>query len=703
MMKRTTKYFTKSVFKEALTCPARLNYCNRDDYANQESTDEFLKALAEGGFQVGELAKVYYDVSPENDLSGSADDVAQRTKALLAAEQVTIAEAGFVFDRYFCRVDILRKNGDEIELIEVKAKSWNCEDGSFLTGKGAVRSGIRDYVYDVAFQKYVVCEALKALFPDRQFKVKAALMMADKGKVADCPRVNQYFKIEQKHDRPQIIRMPGAEQLKEREHLLTPFWEVDAICDDIIAGRTPEQESVLAGRQFVPFIKEMAERYCEQQQVFSDIKLGVKCFTCPYYKSDNADDVQKRDGYDECWRAATAGSAEPYTDYAARPLLETLWGGKGGQVKGKILESGRWFLDQITLDDLLPKTPKSEVKSGLEPYLRCWVQIALATGHPEKIVASEHLHDGIYLDIPNLKAEMAQWEFPLHMIDFETSAVALPFYEGMKPYESVAFQFSHHIIESNDGGKTYQIRHAGQWINEGTEFPNFEFVRQLKRSVGDKGTIFRYTNHENTILCHIREQLLARNDQPDTEELVRFIDSISHETGNKKDKRPIPERDMVDLWGVVKRFYYDPLMGGSNSIKVVLPSVLTRSTLLRKKYAQPIYGSEIPSLNFTSENPKTWIVEQAGEVLNPYKQLEDVFSYYAQTPQAAEKLLEMSDEMEKSVNNGGAALWAYGLLQFCQQAPEKKRAFIQALLRYCELDTLAMVFIWEFFNEMTHK
>lgn len=710
-MKRKPKYFTKSVFKEALTCPARLNYCNREEYANQDGADEFLKALAEGGFQVGELAKVYYGIAPENDLSGSADDVAQRTKALLTAEQVTIAEAGFIFDRCFCRVDILRKNGDEIELIEVKAKSWDCEEECFLKQKGAMKgavlSGIRDYVYDVAFQKYVVCEALKALFPDRQFKVKAALMMADKGKVADCPRVNQYFKIERKHDRPQIIRMPGAEQLKDQEHLLTPFWEVDAICDDIIAGRMPGQESVLAGRQFVPFIKEMAERYCEQQQVFSDIQLSTKCFKCPYYKSECLEDAQKLDGYDECWRAATAGSAEPYTDYTARPLLEALWGGEGPWVKGKILESGRWFLDQITLDDLLPKKPKSEVKPGLEPHLRRWVQIALATGHPEDVHEPAHLHDGIYLDIPNLKAEMAQWEFPLHMIDFETSAVALPFYEGMRPYENVAFQFSHHIIESHDGGKTYQIRHAGQWINEGLEFPNFEFVRQLKRSVGDKGTIFRYSNHENTILRHIREQLLARNDQPDTEELVRFIDSISHETGGKKDKKFIPERDMVDLCDVVKRFYYDPLMGGSNSIKVVLPSVLTRSALLRKKYAQPIYGTEIPSLNFTPENPKTWIVEQAGEVLNPYKQLEDVFSYYAQTPQAAEKLLkmsdEMSDEMEKSVNNGGAALWAYGLLQFCQQAPEKKRAFIQALLRYCELDTLAMVFIWEFFNEMTNR
>ena len=27
--------------------------------------------------------------------------------------------------------------------------------------------------------------------------------------------------------------------------------------------------------------------------------------------------------------------------------------------------------------------------------------------------------------------------------------------------------------------------------------------------------------------------------------------------------------------------------------------------------------------------------------------------------------------------------------------------FLQALLRYCELDTMSMVFIWEYFKEMT--
>jgi len=45
----------------------------------------------------------------------------------------------------------------------------------------------------VAFQKYVVTHALAQMFPGRSFHVRAALMMADKRKVADCPRVNQYF------------------------------------------------------------------------------------------------------------------------------------------------------------------------------------------------------------------------------------------------------------------------------------------------------------------------------------------------------------------------------------------------------------------------------------------------------------------------------------------------------------------------------
>lgn len=51
------KLFTKSAFKIALECPRKLYYYrNSDKYTNADADDEFLQALAEGGFQVGELA-----------------------------------------------------------------------------------------------------------------------------------------------------------------------------------------------------------------------------------------------------------------------------------------------------------------------------------------------------------------------------------------------------------------------------------------------------------------------------------------------------------------------------------------------------------------------------------------------------------------------------------------------------------------------
>ena len=37
----------------------------------------------------------------------------------------------------------------------------------------------------------------------------------------------------------------------------------------------------------------------------------------------------------------------------------------------------------------------------------------------------------------------------IRVIDFETSAVALPFYAGMRPYEQIAFQFSHHVMHAD--------------------------------------------------------------------------------------------------------------------------------------------------------------------------------------------------------------------------------------------------------------
>ena len=86
------------------------------------------------------------------------------------------------------------------------------------------------------------------------------------------------------------------------------------------------------------------------------------------------------------------------------------------------------------------------------------------------------------------------------MIDFETSAVAVPFYQGMRSYEDIAFQFSHHVIHG-DG----TIEHMPEYLNaERGHFPNFDFVRALRDQLSnDDGSVFRYAAHENTILNHI--------------------------------------------------------------------------------------------------------------------------------------------------------------------------------------------------------
>jgi hypothetical protein len=99
-----------------------------------------------------------------------------------------------------------------------------------------------------------------------------------------------------------------------------------------------------------------------------------------------------------------------------------------------------------------------------------------------------------------MRQAMATWRYPYHFIDFETSAVALPFHAGMRPYEQVAFQFSHHVMHA-DG----RVVHQTEFLNaKAGAFPNFEFIRSLHKALsGDQGTVFMWSPHENTILNKI--------------------------------------------------------------------------------------------------------------------------------------------------------------------------------------------------------
>ena len=678
------KLFTKSAFKIALECPRRLYYAYDSKlYANQDLTDDFLKSLADGGFQVGELAKVYYGVKGDADIDVLGyDEAIEKTKELFKNENINIAEAAFRYGNLFVRADIIEKKGNDITLIEVKAKSW--QSGDDFIKKKTIPTGIRPYIYDVAFQKYVVMKALKELYPDQEFTVKARLMMADKSKVASVDGLNQMFRIYKNGDRSYAQAderaWTVAGVVPEKERVLTAF-DVDQYCDMIIAGETGEQgkPDCMERMKFEQFVEVMSKHYCERTIAMTT--LGTKCFKCPFHREPGDKDTL-RDGYRECWKEMAKFTDDDFD----KPLLKDLSGRHIGSIKGKILKNHKYFMDEITYDDLKKSNdPDAPREHGLDNYERKWLQIAIATGKEDLLKDFEtDIKDGVYVDTDGLRKEMAKWKFPLHFIDFETSRSALPFYKGLRPYEQIAFQFSHHKVEMGADGE-YKVTHQTQYINAKKGFfPNFEFVRQLKKAVGeDEGTIFRYMEHENTVLNDIRRQLES-SEEDDKDELIAFIKSITNDA----------ERTMVDIAKSVLKYYYHPSMKGSNSIKDVLPAILNSSDLIKSKYSMPAYGTpEMPSLNL--EN-KVWIeYEEDGKtVKNPYKLLPSV-STYLDIPQEELDKMEMDEE---TVANGGAALAAYGKLQFSDT--QMSKALEKALLCYCELDTLAMVFIWEYFYDM---
>jgi hypothetical protein len=232
------------------------------------------------------------------------------------------------------------------------------------------------------------------------------------------------------------------------------------------------------------------------------------------------------------------------------------------------------------------------------------------------------------------------------------------------------------------------VRHSDEFLlADSGVFPNYEFVRALKNALGsDNGTVFMWSYHENTVLEKIAGQLETDpNPSADRAELVTFLRSLI-KNGS---------RAMVDLRVLSQKAYFHPHTKGSNSIKKVLPAVLSHSQFLKAIYSQPVYGDPggIRSLNYQKH---TWWVQNAsGKVIDPYDFLKE----------KAKDLLgdEAEDELdaeEVGIAEGGAAAKAYARLQFEDLDDSRRRLIKEALLRYCELDSFAMVMIVQAWKEV---
>jgi len=184
------RFLTKSRFKLATECPTKLFYTSKKDYADLKNENEFLKALADGGFQVGELAKLMYPSGIEVEFNGDFEKAVHQTQELLKLDKVIIYEAAIRHENYFVLVDILNKVGNSIELIEVKAKSYDSnEENPFRNSNGGIDSDMLPYLQDIAYQTYVAKKAMPG------FNHASRLMLTDKSKACSVYNLNQNFKI----------------------------------------------------------------------------------------------------------------------------------------------------------------------------------------------------------------------------------------------------------------------------------------------------------------------------------------------------------------------------------------------------------------------------------------------------------------------------------------------------------------------------
>jgi hypothetical protein len=367
-----------------------------------------------------------------------------------------------------------------------------------------------------------------------------------------------------------------------------------------------------------------------------DISTG-KCKTCEYRDADTA-----QDGFTECW-----GKTPPRGGH----IIDLFRVGNGNNAL-KTEVDVRISTRQFNLADL----PDTFLDGGSSYEMPRRHQLAA-------------VRTGAEVCNPKIAEVFSGVTYPLVFMDFEASRIPVPYHAGMKPYELVAFQFSCHIIESPDS--TDLLHH--EWLNLQDVYPNEDFIKNLRQVVGDKGTILVWSQYEASLLKEVRRQLQERGQL--TGELMKWFTGVlggDNESGTEIQSR------ILDLLKVSEANYYHPAMKGSHSIKKVLDAVWSGASDL---WTHPWFG-------------KYFAADENGNAIDPYKTLArpDNFGYLGDT----------EDSDEYAVTDGVGAMRAYqdmlfGLNRHNLALRESMR---DSLLRYCELDTAAMVMIWEYWKSL---
>jgi hypothetical protein len=147
-----------------------------------------------------------------------------------------------------------------------------------------------------------------------------------------------------------------------------------------------------------------------------------------------------------------------------------------------------------------------------------------------------------------LREFITSLDYPLYYLDFETFALPIPPWDGLSPYNQVPFQYSLHV-QRKPGGET---EHAG-FLAEPGEDPRQAFLDSLVPATEGAGSIIvYYKSFEKGVLNALGDQFPAYRTAMD-QRIERLV-------------------DLRDPFG--KQWFYVQAMGGSTSLKAVLPALV---------------------------------------------------------------------------------------------------------------------------------
>jgi len=620
----SSRTLSKSDFILGTDCPTKLYY-KKCGYPDSRSDNGYLAFLAEGGYLIGAVSKLFIpggiDIDtetrrPGRDYRQITDAALGLTRELLRRDEVTLYEPAFQIGARLVRVDVLVKRHDQVELIEVKSKS---QDGNNLRWR---ESDWGKYFDDLAYQLIVVRKSLPEL------QVIPYLMSPDKSCISSIDQLTSYFRLNEQESvgnfRNVDVNFLGDDELASqiRESGLLRMWDVqDQIEQRLndVETRASDFEAWLSGNPLL----------------HPRTPLAKKCFKCEYDVLGPSD----HNGFTECWQHLGSPTRHIKTLYRVGSL-----GGWRNPTADRWIEEGRIDHDDIEPDEL----------SG-------------AYGE-RMLIQIENTRNGTeWLDRDAIADEISQWRYPLHFVDFETSSSPLPHHSGMRPYEVVPFQWSCHTIAEPNAEPTHC-----DYLNTVAHHPGIELLDRLRCAVGTSGTVLIWSKYELTQLKNLKTRL---QDEPKDVQ-ADLIDWVSRLIRSADDANTPGTARIVDQHDLVVKHWFHPLMQNRTSLKVALPSALDAAPRGR-------IDEWLAELGFTAP-------ETGARPENPYKLLPS-FNIPGLPGE------ESSEGERVSVEDGVEAMYAYRDMLYGRYMNrlDQHQKIREVLLRYCQLDTLAQVIVWE--------